>query len=128
MNVKSSLQNPLESGDRPPVNYDRAATCSGLIAEKDVAVPDRVNICIDLYRPEAGGKFPALLAFSIYNKDLQGPEVAKRYRHGRRGRRSGRGCRRPAIRNSSCRAATCDRFAAGRRQIRRRRVPAMGRL
>ena len=50
-----------------------------MIAEKDVAVPmrDGVNLSIDIYRPDTAEKFPALLAFSIYNKDLQGPDVAK---------------------------------------------------
>ncbi len=66
------------SGDRPPVNYDREPTYSGMIAEKDVAVRmrDGINLSVDLYRPNAEGRFPALLAFSIYNKDLQGPDVA----------------------------------------------------
>src|SRR5215469_7571522 len=78
MNVKCSLEDSLESADRPPVNYDRAAAYSGLIAEKDVAVPmrDGVNLAVDIYRPSTAEKFPALLAFSIYNKDLQGPDVA----------------------------------------------------
>ena len=66
------------AGDRMPVAYDRAPTFSGMIAEKDVAVPmrDGVNLSVDIYRPDGGGKFPALLAFAIYNKDLQGPDVA----------------------------------------------------
>jgi putative CocE/NonD family hydrolase len=66
------------SGDRAPVNYDRAPTYAGMIAEKDVAVPmrDGVNLSVDVYRPNVEGRFPALLAFSIYNKDLQGPDVA----------------------------------------------------
>ena len=34
------------------------------------------SICPLIYRPDGSGKFPALLAFSIYNKDLQGPDVA----------------------------------------------------
>jgi uncharacterized protein len=69
----------LASGDRPPLTYDRAPEHDGFIAEKDVAVPmrDGVNLSVDVYRPKAGGKFPALLAFSIYNKDLQGPDVAE---------------------------------------------------
>src|SRR6516225_2388465 len=80
MNVTPHRQETLEpAGDRPPVAYDRAATFAGLIAEKDVAVPmrDGINLSIDIYRPGAGGRFPALLAFSIYNKDLQGPDMAK---------------------------------------------------
>jgi uncharacterized protein len=66
------------SGDRAPVNYERAPTYDGMIAEKDVAVPmrDGINLSVDVYRPNVEGRFPALLAFSIYNKDLQGPDVA----------------------------------------------------
>ena len=42
-----------------PVAYDRAPTFSGMIAEKDVAVSmrDGVNLSVDMYRPEDGGKF-----------------------------------------------------------------------
>ncbi len=31
----------------------------------------------DIYRPDTTEKLPALLAFSIHNKDLQGPEMAE---------------------------------------------------
>src|SRR6201997_1931635 len=67
------------SGDRLPVKYDRAPQYAGMIAEKDVAVPmrDGVNLSIDIYRPDTKEKLPALLAFAIYNKDLQGPDVAE---------------------------------------------------
>jgi uncharacterized protein len=75
---RSSAELPAAS-DCPPGNYDRAPSYRGMIAEKDVAVPmrDCVNLSIDIYRPDSAEKFPALLAFSIYNKDLQGPDVAK---------------------------------------------------
>src|SRR5260221_12640846 len=68
------------ASDSPPGNYDRTPGDYGMIAEKDVAVPmrDGVNLSIDIYRPDSEEKFPALLAFSIYNKDMQGPDVAKR--------------------------------------------------
>src|SRR5258707_11277988 len=67
------------ASDSPPGNYDRTPGDYGMIAEKDVAVPmrDGVNLSIDIYRPDSEEKFPALLAFSIYNKDMQGPDVAK---------------------------------------------------
>src|SRR5437763_2231019 len=67
------------SSHRAPVDYDRAPTYSGMIAEKDVLVPmrDGVKIAIDIYRPETADRLPALLAFSIHNKDLQGPEPAQ---------------------------------------------------
>jgi len=68
----------LQAGDRSPVAYDRAPTYDRMIADKDVAVPmrDGVNLSVDIYRPDSTEKFPVLLAFSIYNKDLQGPDVA----------------------------------------------------
>ena len=67
------------SGHRAPVDYDRAPTYAGMIADKDVLVPmrDGVKIAVDVYRPETTEKLPALLAFSIHNKDLQGPELAQ---------------------------------------------------
>src|SRR5262249_58885048 len=67
------------SGHRTPVDYDRAVTYSGIIAEEDVFVPmrDGVKIAIDIYRPDTADRLPALLAFSIHNKDLQGPEPAQ---------------------------------------------------
>jgi len=67
------------SGQRAPVDYERAPTYSGMIAEKDVLVPmrDGVKIAVDIYRPDTTDKLPALLALSIHNKDLQGPEPAE---------------------------------------------------
>ncbi|HEY1746313.1 MAG TPA: CocE/NonD family hydrolase [Xanthobacteraceae bacterium] len=63
--------------DVPPVAYDRPPAYRGMITEKDVAVPmrDGVNLSVDVYRPDAKEKFPALLAFAIYNKDFQGPDI-----------------------------------------------------
>ena len=45
-----------------------------MIAERDVAVPmrDGVKLSIDIYRPDSNERFPALLAFSIYNKGSAG--------------------------------------------------------
>jgi predicted acyl esterase len=80
MNSHANAQDTLSpSGDRLPVSYDREPTYQGMIAEKDVAVPmrDGVNLSVDIYRPDTTEKLAALLAFSIYNKDLQGPDVAK---------------------------------------------------
>jgi predicted acyl esterase len=67
------------SGHRPPVDYDRAPTYADMIAEKDVlvAMRDGVKIAADVYRPDTANKLPALLSFSIHNKDLQGPELAE---------------------------------------------------
>jgi len=40
-----------------------------------VPMRDGVRLVIDVYRPDASGKFPALLAFAPHNKDLQTPEA-----------------------------------------------------
>ena len=63
--------------DSPPSNYQREPKYSKMIKEKDVMVPmrDGVHLCADIYRPDSEKKFPALLAFAIYNKDIQGPEM-----------------------------------------------------
>ena len=66
------------SSSSPPVGYDRAPEFETMIEARDVAVTmrDGIELSVDVYRPDADAKFPALLAFSIYNKDLQGPDVA----------------------------------------------------
>jgi len=47
--------------------------------QRDIMVPmrDGVHLCVDIYRPDAPQKFPALLAIAPHNKDLQTPEVAE---------------------------------------------------
>src|SRR6266849_8157910 len=67
------------SSQRAPVEYDRAPGDHAMLAQKDVRVPmrDGVNIAVDVYRPAIADKIPALLAFSIHNKDLQGPDLAE---------------------------------------------------
>ena len=63
------------SGDVPPSRYDREPTVQGMLEERDVMVPTRdgVRLCVDVFRPPSGEPVPALLAFAIYNKDIQGP-------------------------------------------------------
>jgi uncharacterized protein len=70
---------PLYAGDRPPGDYDRAPEFTSMTRETDVAVPmrDGVNLAVDIYRPQAPGRFPALLAFAVYNKDIQGPAMTE---------------------------------------------------
>ena len=45
----------------------------------DILVPmrDGVRLAVDVYRPDAEGRFPALLAFAVHNKFLQSPQVAE---------------------------------------------------
>jgi len=38
---------------------------------------DGVRLCVDIYRPESAGRYPALLAIAPHNKDLQNPEIAQ---------------------------------------------------
>jgi len=68
----------LSQPDSPPSDYRREPTYHSMIKEKDVMVPmrDGVHLCADIYRPDTPEKLPALLAFAIYNKDIQGPDMA----------------------------------------------------
>ena len=68
----------LQSAENPGPAYDRPPLYSSMARDIDVMVPmrDGVNICVDVYRPDTPAKFPALLAFAIYNKDFQGPDIA----------------------------------------------------
>ena len=61
-----------------PPGYDRAPEHAVFVAERDVSVAmrDGVELCVDVYRPAEGDPVPALLAFAIYNKEIQGPEMA----------------------------------------------------
>ena len=70
-------QGPIfEAGDAPPCAYARAAEYEGMVAQRDqvVTMRDGVTLRADVYRPPVERRFPALLAFAIYNKDLQGPD------------------------------------------------------
>lgn len=68
----------ISEAGAPPSSYDRPPEHQQMIAMRDVDVGmrDGVSISVDVYSPDAPEKFPALLAFSIYNKDLQGPDMA----------------------------------------------------
>ena len=67
------------AADSPPSNYQRESQYEKMITDRDVMVPmrDDVHLCVDIYRPDSSEQFPALLAFAIYNKDIQGPEMAE---------------------------------------------------
>jgi putative CocE/NonD family hydrolase len=64
----------------PPPHYDRGPSYDKMKRDQDVMVPmrDGVRLCIDVYRPDAQGSFPVLLAFGPHNKDLQTPEACER--------------------------------------------------
>ena len=67
-----------QSPENPPAQYMREPSHTGMVAMRDVRVPmrDGVELCVDIYRPETEEPLPALLAFAIYNKDLQSPDCA----------------------------------------------------
>ncbi|MEM6626052.1 MAG: CocE/NonD family hydrolase [Pseudomonadota bacterium] len=69
----------IHTGDEPPVEYRRPAEYEEMIRDKDVFVEmrDGVKLCIDIYRPKTDKPLPALLAFAIYNKDMQGADMAE---------------------------------------------------
>lgn len=76
----ASARHPALGGspERPPLDYDRPPQYDGMIAERDVRVRmrDGVELCVDIFRPDTNDPLPTLLAFAIYNKDLQTPDVA----------------------------------------------------
>jgi len=71
----------LPSLNQPPTDYDRPPDFGNILREKDifVAMRDGVNLAVDVYRPDAPGKFPALLAFGVHSKELQGDEYPKTF-------------------------------------------------
>ena len=50
-----------------------------MIQERDVMVKmrDGVHLAVDVYRPNAPGKYPVLYTCAVHNKDLQRPEIAE---------------------------------------------------
>jgi len=79
MMTRTSTVNSFTASDSPPSDYERAPTYETIIRETDVTVPmrDGVKLSIDVFRPDTPEKLPALLAFAIYNKDFQGPDMAE---------------------------------------------------
>src|ERR1700693_4617607 len=49
-----------------------------MIEERDISVAmrDGTRLAVDVYRPDAPGKYPVLYAAALHNKDLQGPDIA----------------------------------------------------
>ena len=49
-----------------------------MIEERDIVVTmrDGTRLAVDVYRPDADGKYPVLYASALHNKDLQGPDIA----------------------------------------------------
>ena len=97
------------SGHQPPSDYHRSPQYARIVCDKDVAVAmrDGVTVVVDVYRPDAAGRFPVLFAFGVHSKELQGNELPKIFRHSPPGRRSGSAMRKRVTPSSSYRAAMC---------------------
>ena len=71
----------LDVGDDAPTSYRRDPTYDhrAMIKMRDVAVPmrDGISLSVDVFRPPTEEPLPVLLAFAIYNKDMQGPDTAE---------------------------------------------------
>jgi predicted acyl esterase len=63
----------------PPPGYKAPIVCDGIVEMRDVMVSmrDGKHLCVDIYRPNIDGKFPALLAIAPHNKEYQTPEFAE---------------------------------------------------
>lgn len=66
-----------QSPERPPAPYRRDPDFGEFIVERDVQVPmrDGIQLSVDIVRPKTDAPLPALLAFAIYNKDIQSQEA-----------------------------------------------------
>ena len=113
---------------RAPMIARRPITRS--IEERDVAVAmrDGVKLSVDVYRPKTDEKLPALLAFAVYNKDLQAPEIAAALIAAAglvaAVDRLARSRRHPL--SHIARLCACDRRPARLRQVGGRRLARMG--
>lgn len=69
----------LHDPHNPPPGYHPPVVCEKRIEERDVRVKmrDGKTLCVDIYRPDMKGRFPALLAIAPHNKEFQTPEFAK---------------------------------------------------
>ena len=67
---KNDLGYPLPEG----ISVEGEWIKEGIIVEKDVPVPmrDGVKLAANVFRPDKGGKFPVIMSFTPYSKDLYG--------------------------------------------------------
>jgi hypothetical protein len=49
-----------------------------MIEDRDISVTmrDGTRLAVDVYRPDAHGRYPVLYASALHNKDIQGPDIA----------------------------------------------------
>jgi uncharacterized protein len=77
--MTNAVEDAFLAGAELPVRYDRPAQHEAIAVERDVPVRmrDGVSILVDVYRPDAPGLFPVLLAFAAHSKEIQGTEYPK---------------------------------------------------
>jgi predicted acyl esterase len=63
----------LENSHNPPPGYDPPIVCAKIAEQRDVMVPmrDGKRLCVDIYRPDMDGRFPALLAIAPHNRNIR---------------------------------------------------------
>jgi predicted acyl esterase len=68
----------LEDQHNPPPGGDRTVLFAHMAEERDcrVAMRDGKQLCVDIYRPDAPGRFPALVSLAAHNKEFNTPEYA----------------------------------------------------
>jgi predicted acyl esterase len=85
---EAAAQNMSKTGAKPYIfaegwelNLDNPGypLPSGIIVEKDirVAMRDGCELSCNVYRPNKSGRFPVLLSFTVYHKDLSGWAASK---------------------------------------------------
>jgi predicted acyl esterase len=79
--MSENTDHGLLAGNELPARYDRAPEHDAIAVDRDVAVRmrDGVTIVVDVYRPDAPGAFPVLLAFATHSKEIQGTDYPKTF-------------------------------------------------
>ncbi len=69
----------VQDSHSPPPGYSPPIVCDSIAELRDVmvAMRDGKRLCVDIYRPDMAGRFPALLAIAPHNKEFQTPEFAE---------------------------------------------------
>lgn len=66
----------VEDSAEPPTRYRRDPEYAAIVSERDIEVTmrDGARLVVDVYRLDALGPFPALVAFGLHTKEIQGPD------------------------------------------------------
>lgn len=68
--LRGGLDGPQCAGWTPGPPVKRGLGCV-IHADQMIAVGDGVSLAADVYTPKEKGRYPAILAFSAYSKELQ---------------------------------------------------------